>query len=186
MIFFIADMYLGNEAIIKMCDRPFEDADEMDMFIIEMWNGKVSENDTVYIIGDMFHGHKDPESVLRELKGKKILITDDPDGMGINKLDYSKYFLSVGSFAKIPDGKRRLILCHYPLLTWRDEEERFMIHGYIRNNTDMKYWPFIKNNPRILNAGVDINGFSPVTFEQLRINNECFKEGLRLSCSDYI
>ncbi len=55
-----------------------------------------------------------------------------------------------------------------------------MVHGHVHNRTGTEYWPLIKNNPRILNAGVDVNGFSPVTFEQMLVNNECFKEGLRI------
>ena len=50
-----------------------------------------------------------------------------------------------------------------------------MIHGHIHNNTNQPYWPVIKNNPRLLNAGADINGFEPVSFDEMLANNECFK-----------
>ena len=172
MIFFIADTHFGHRSIVDLCRRPFESVDEMDMFMLEAWNGKVGGNDTVYIIGDLFYRHRDPESVLRQLKGKKRLI--------VGKLDASKYFLSVDSYAEVSDGKRKLVLCHYPLMTWKHELKSYMVHGHIHNNRDREYWTLIKNNPRLLNAGVDVNGFWPVTFEQLVINNECFKEGLEL------
>lgn len=52
-----------------------------------------------------------------------------------------------------------------------------MIHGHIHNNTNQPYWPTIKNNPRLLNAGADINGFEPVSFDEMLANNESFKTG---------
>ena len=179
MIYFIADAHFGHSAIIKLCSRPFENADEMDMFMVDMWNSKVSRNDTVYIIGDLFYKHKNSESILSQLKGKKKLIIGNHDGGWMNTVDLSKYFVSVDSFAEVSDGKRNLVLCHYPLMSWKREQKSYMVHGHIHNNTDAAYWPIIKNNPRILNAGVEIIGFWPVSFDEMLINNECFKEGLR-------
>lgn len=117
MIYFIADAHFGHSAIIKLCSRPFENADEMDMFMVDMWNSKVSRNDTVYIIGDLFYKHKNSESILSQLKGKKKLIIGNHDGGWMNKVDVSKYFVSVDSFAEVSDGKRNLVLCHYPLMS---------------------------------------------------------------------
>ena len=57
MTYFIADTHFGHSGIISLCDRPFANADEMDMFMVEMWNNKISGNDTVYIVGDMFYKH---------------------------------------------------------------------------------------------------------------------------------
>ena len=36
-------------------------------------------------------------------------------------------------------------------------------------------WQFICLSPRLLNAGVDVNGYVPVTFDELVTNNEMFK-----------
>ena len=180
MTFFTADTHFGHTAIIDMCGRPFDDADDMDSFTIDMWNSKVNGNDTVYIVGDMFYRHKDPESVLIQLKGKKRLIIGNHDASWMKKVDCSKYFITVSRFDEVSDGKHGLVLCHYPLMTWEHPKKNYMIHGHIHNNTDMSFWPVIRDNPRLLNAGVDVNGFWPVTFEELVINNECFKEGLRI------
>ena len=180
MVYYIADTHFGHTGIIDLCHRPFESVDEMEMIIIESWNGKVGRNDTVYIIGDLFYRHEDPESVLRQLGGKKRLIIGNRDGAWLKKLDPSRFFLSVDSFAEVSDGKRKLVLCHYPLMTWNHELQSYMVHGHIHNNRDLECWPLIKNNPRLLNAGVDVNGFWPVTFEEMVINNECFKEGLEI------
>lgn len=53
MFFFIADTHFGHGAIIDLCHRPFKCVEEMDGYMIERWNKKVSPVDTVYIIGDL-------------------------------------------------------------------------------------------------------------------------------------
>lgn len=175
MVFYISDTHFGHKAIIDLCKRPFKSIDEMDSYIIEAWNSKVRGNDTVYIVGDMFYKHQDPESVLKKLKGKKHLIKGNHDATWANKYDCSRYFQSVDSFVEISDGKRNIVLCHYPMMTWNRPQKSYMIHGHVHNRTELEYWTLIKNNPRILNAGVDVNGFCPVTFEQMEINNNRFK-----------
>ena len=46
-----------------------------------------------------------------------------------------------------------------------------MILGHIHENTNAQYWPLLQNNSNILNAGVDINCFTPVPFEAMLENN---------------
>ena len=51
-----------------------------------------------------------------------------------------------------------------------------MIHGHIHNNTDAEYFELLRSMPNILNAGIDINNFKPVTFNELLKNNQKIKE----------
>ena len=53
----------------------------------------------------------------------------------------------------------------------------YIVYGHIRNNTNVDFWLMIRVNPRMLNAGVDINGFVPVTLDETIGNNERFKAG---------
>lgn len=46
----------------------------------------------------------------------------------------------------------------------------------IHNNRNDSYWPLLLQMPHALNAGVDVNGFAPVTFNELVENNRIFKE----------
>ena len=66
VFFFMADTHFGHGAIIDLCHRPFQCVEEMDGYMIERWNKKVSPNDIVYIVGDLFYKHKEPEKVLRQ------------------------------------------------------------------------------------------------------------------------
>lgn len=52
MIYYTADLHFGHANIIKLCHRPFASIEEMDEKLIEKWNNKVKNGDTVYIVGD--------------------------------------------------------------------------------------------------------------------------------------
>ena len=176
MIFFTADTHFGHKNILKLCNRPFEMIEEMNETLIENWNHRVSGMDTVYIVGDMFFRCSDAEAILRRLKGKKRLIVGNHDSSWMNKVDLNRYFVNVDRLREISDGKHALTLCHYPLLTWNHAKKSYMIHGHIHADTSADYFPLICNRSNVLNAGVDINGFMPVSFDELFQNNEQFKD----------
>ncbi len=50
--FVVSDTHFSHKNIIKYCDRPFKDIDEMNNFMIEQWNSVVSKDDIVYHLGD--------------------------------------------------------------------------------------------------------------------------------------
>lgn len=51
----------------------------------------------------------------------------------------------------------------------------YMIHGHIHADTSADFWPLIQRRDHVLNAGVDLNGYRPVTFDELVENNRKFK-----------
>lgn len=175
MIFFTADTHFGHYNVIRLCNRPFAGLDEMNETMISNWNERVNANDTVYIIGDMFYRCREPESILKRLRGKKHLIVGNHDSSWMKEVDMGKYFKSVNLMLEMSDGARSLVLCHYPLLTWRREDRSYMIHGHIHNKTHLDFWPLVAARENLLNAGADINAFRPVTFGELLKNNADFK-----------
>lgn len=179
MIYFTSDLHLGHSNVLKLCNRPFETIEEMDEKIIENWNKKVTNADTVYILGDvMFRNKKAPEEYLSRLKGKKHLIRGNHDRTWMKKVDIDKYFLSNENLAFMSDGKHRITMCHYPMMSWPHmSTDGYMIHGHIHANTNADYWPLIEKTKYMLNAGMDINGFVPVTFDEMLQNNEEHKAG---------
>jgi calcineurin-like phosphoesterase family protein len=175
MIYFIADPHFGHENILKLTGRPFASIEEMNEAMIAAWNERVTGTDTVYIVGDLFFRCADPEAILRRLKGRKRLIVGNHDSSWMDKVDLNRYFVSVDDLLVTTDGTRQLTLCHYPLLSWKHQLKSYMIHGHIHTKTDDDFFPLIAARERILNAGADINGLRPVTFEELVANNEAFK-----------
>ncbi len=179
MIFFTADLHIGHKNIIKLCQRPFASLEEMDETLISNWNHVVTNGDTVYIIGDlMFRTQAHPVNVLKRLKGKKHLIVGNHDKTWLNKISADDYFKSIERYSEISDGKRKLALCHYPMMSWGGiGKGSCLVHGHIHNNRDAAYWPLLASMDQALNASVEINQYQPVSFEQLQLNNELFKAG---------
>ena len=48
--FYISDLHIGHENILRFDNRPFADVSEMNNKLIENWNARVHSNDTVYIL----------------------------------------------------------------------------------------------------------------------------------------
>lgn len=176
MVYFTGDTHFGHENVIHFCDRPFSSVEEMDTAMIDLWNGRVHKNDTVYVLGDMFFRCDYAEEILRKLKGKKYLIAGNHDNSWLKKFDASRYFEDITKFLETSDGQHRLVLCHRPLVSWDHERRAYMVHGHIHNDTRADFWPLLCGRERALNAGVDINGFQPVTLEELLANNIAFKK----------
>ena len=47
--FYISDLHIGHENILRFDNRPFADVNEMNNKLIENWNARVRSDDTVYI-----------------------------------------------------------------------------------------------------------------------------------------
>lgn len=86
-------------------------------------------------------------------------------------------FYEVAPLLEIKDEERLVTLCHYPMMAWRNSKRNssWLIHGHIHNNVQDEYWPLLTTMDRALNAGVDINDFMPVTFDELIKNNQKWK-----------
>jgi len=80
MIYFTSDQHFGHKNIITYSNRPFENEREMDNYIINKYNERVSPDDTVYHLGD-FGICEDwrKREILVQLNGKKILVLGNHD-----------------------------------------------------------------------------------------------------------
>ncbi len=176
MIFFTSDLHLGHNNIIKHCNRPFSSVEEMDETLIVNWNSRVGDGDSVYILGDlMFRNTVPPDEYLRRLKGKKHLIVGNHDRYWMKDADLDKYFCSIDNLLYMTTGKEQCVLCHYPMMTWPHVHRSYMVFGHIHNNTDQAFWRLIEQSEVMFNAGVDVNYFFPVTFDEMVANNIEFK-----------
>lgn len=176
MTYFTSDQHFGHFNIIRLSRRPFATVEEMDNALLSRWNAKVNDDDTVYILGDLFFRAATVEPILKELKGHKNLILGNHDGSWTKRVDLARYFESVQTLKEVNVDGRLLTLCHYPMLSYPEARRGYMIYGHIHNNVGDDYWPLIQRRPRMLNAGVDVNDFGPVTFDELLVNNRRFNQ----------
>ena len=79
-IYVISDTHFNHNNIIKYCNRPFKDVQEMNETLISNWNNTVDNTDIVYMLGDFCLGPADCIAPLvQRLNGHKILITGNHD-----------------------------------------------------------------------------------------------------------
>ena len=176
MNYYISDTHFGHNNVIKFDHRPFSDADEMDCAMIHLWNDKVTNKDNVYILGDFcFRSSKDPVWYLRQLKGKKHLIQGNHDQITLKNQEAMSHFLTVDKMLFVQDNKHKLVLCHFPIAEWNGfYKGAWHIYGHIHSRMDGS-GEYMRRQKRALNAGCMINGYAPVTLEELIENNHVWK-----------
>lgn len=85
----LSDTHFGHSNIIKYCNRPFSNADEMDKVMIQNWKDTVKEGDIIWHLGDVaMCGMKDKDklsTLIHSLPGYKKLILGNHDHSDINR-----------------------------------------------------------------------------------------------------
>lgn len=157
---YTADPHFGHENIITYCNRPFRDADEMDAAILANYADCVAPDDDFWIIGDFGFGGIPRAAFLRSvfdrLPGRKHLIVGNHDGKATLGLPWA----SVSQLTEFKDGGQRVVLCHYPMITWNGARYgAIQIFGHVHDN-----WLGTRNS---VNAGVDVWDFKPVRIQDL-------------------
>lgn len=111
-VFVCADLHFSHSNIIKYENRPFKDKDDMNEQLIKNWNSVVSDEDTVYVLGDVaFCSKVQAQALISRLNGKKYLIMGNHDRAKSFKYWQEVGFDFVSPFPIIVDG---CILRHEP------------------------------------------------------------------------
>jgi calcineurin-like phosphoesterase family protein len=181
-VFFTADLHFGHSGIITFCDRPFGDVSEMNKTLISNWNSRISNDDHVYIVGDLFYGGRDASgqneaiSIVRKLNGILHLIAGNHDFPYLKNMEYHYLFADVDELRYLKHDGEDIFLCHYPMAEWSGYYRgSWHIYGHIHNAKNTAY-QYMKSQENALNACVDICNFMPVTFQELKTYNKLFKE----------
>lgn len=168
--FFTADLHFGHANIIKFCQRPWKTVEEMDAGLIERWNEVVTEQDEVWILGDVaMTGWRQALSNVSLLAGRKHLIVGNHDAKLIAK-PFKSAFDTIEQLKtiRVPDedapGKRQhVVLCHYPLAVWdRSHHGTFHLHGHCHASMMRPVYG------RRVDVGVDAWDYAPVSYSRIK------------------
>lgn len=134
--FYISDLPLGHKNAIEFDNRPFGDLQEMQDTIIKNWNGVVGNDDSVYILGDMFWNNSEAPAILEILKGNKFLVLGNHDRINSQM---SRHFIWVKDYAEIKDNGKHVVLCRYPIGHWRNADHcTIHLYGHIHAGRDTR------------------------------------------------
>ena len=157
-VFFIADTHFHHKNIIKYCNRPFENAYQMNKALIKNWNLRVSKEDTVYVLGDFaFCGSEELKKLVRKLNGTKYLI------LGNHDKGYQRY-LDAG-FKKVYDCPIIIdnfwILSHKPMFV-NESMPYVNIFGHVHDNPT-----YASYGPNFFCVSADRINFTPISFKEI-------------------
>ena len=166
-IFYTSDIHFGHANVIKYSKRPFDSVEEMNEALIKIWNSKVSDLDTVYILGDMFNKiDKSPEIYLKRLNGKKILIKGNHEDWLKDK-NLEKYFDGIYDYLEIKDAGRDVVLFHFPMIEWNNKNKGTIhLYGHVHNMRSKESF-HIYEKETAFNVGVDVNDLEPCTLDEI-------------------
>lgn len=128
-IFFTSDLHFGHRNAIRFCNRPCEDVKDMENKIIERWNGKITENDHVFVLGDLFWfgDSREVKRVLKRLQAKKIyIVPGNHDRYETlekmteldNRVVVLPLIVNLDVWNADQNTHHKFVLSHYPLMTW--------------------------------------------------------------------
>ena len=155
-MFFSADWHLGHANVIKFCNRPYKDVDEMDEAIISNCNSVVTPKDILHMIGDF--SWKDPTNYLRRINCPVILIAGGHDYRWRNKFDS---FRQVFDSRTIEVQGQTIVLSHFCYRVWNKSHYNSW-HLYGHNHGKLE--PIGKS----WDVGIDANNWGPpLSLEQI-------------------
>lgn len=134
MNYYISDLHLLHENVLRFDNRPFETIENMQETIVNNWNRKVTNGDTVYILGDVsMRGKKeDLISLVATLKGRKVLVKGNHDD--VSDYRYQQLYYEIVDYKEIHDavdGQTMIWFCaiiqYLAGRRWEEESFCFMV-----------------------------------------------------------
>lgn len=178
MIFFTADEHYYHRNIIRYCNRPFKDLNEMHKTFIELHNEVVSPSDTVFHVGDFAmvgkNQHEMITAILKKLNGTHHLILGNHDkikpftyvnaGFTSVHTSYEIDLPYLKRFSLFPQqrslGYEKLILNHDPSV-YCICKNTILVCGHI--HTLFK----VMKDKKVINVGVDMWDYQPLSLTKL-------------------
>lgn len=152
-----------------MAQRPFETVEEMNAALIAKWNGRVSQKDEVYILGDITLNDTAgyAMNLLRQLNGRKYLVRGNHDKF-VDKIAFDlRLFEWVKDYHSFYDQKRKFVLFHYPIAEWDGfYRGAIHLHGHQHNKPEYNI-ANAKKGLLFYDVGVDANDMAPVSIEEI-------------------
>lgn len=149
MNYYISDLHLFHKNVTKegsdFDGRPYKTLEEMHEDIKNRWNRKITNGDTVYILGDVSMRGKWEEliALVSTLKGHKILIRGNHDDTSDQR--YQKLYDEICDYKEIKDRLEKetvhLVLSHYPILMWKNQHRGWiLLYGHLHNSGEYHYF----------------------------------------------
>jgi calcineurin-like phosphoesterase family protein len=169
--FFVSDYHFFHSNIIKYCDRPFDDVYKMNSTIIRNHNQRVSDDDTVYFLGDFgffasrnkaINGEGEPynpEEMLSKMNGKNWYFIQGNHDKSSNK------FKPKADTIILNQHGLRIQLIHDPQYAKIDYD--LILCGHVHNYFKVKELFYNGQSRLIINCSVDVWDYNPIKLDEI-------------------
>lgn len=169
-IYFTSDLHFCHDREFLYKPRGFKNIEEMNETIIKNWNSVVSNDDLVYILGDlMLKDNAKGIEYINNLKGNKHIILGNHDTDSRVEL----YKSEIKNLQGIDYAKRLryngycFFLTHYPCLTGNLEKENakqctISLFGHTHSKAK-----FYEDRPYMYNVALDAHDCTPVEITKI-------------------
>lgn len=172
-VFFTSDPHFNHFNVIKYCNRPFANVDEMDAKMIADWNKIVGDRDTVYMLGDFTMQRAksilDVMDLLKKLNGTIHVVFGNHDDKkmwyAIAALMPHKVVIE-GERVEINIQGQDIALCHYSHQVWnRSHFGAWHLFGHSHNT--------LPGIGKSMDVGVDAKyalhyNWAPFSFDEIK------------------
>ena len=166
-IFVTSDLHLGHDREFIWGARGYKNVHEMNEKQIENFNSVVTDEDEVWILGDLVLGDIDTGlELLKRLKGKIHVCLGNHDSVRREQA-YRDMGWDVQLCAKLKYKKLSFYLSHYPTMTHNlDEKEIWQVvinlYGHTHQTTN-----FYHDDPWMYHIGLDSHNGFPICLDDI-------------------
>ncbi len=154
MYFFTADEHYFHSKIIKYCNRPFDDVDQMNSAMIDNHNKIVKSNDITIHAGDFSFGDKQKtRTIIKQLNGDHVFI------MGCHDRWLKGNSTIPQIWSKRINGQL-IVVCHYAMKVWKASHyNSWHLFGHSHGK--------LPSEGKTCDIGVDTSNFYPYSQEDI-------------------
>jgi len=157
-IFLTSNQQFGRNGAIDTYKRPFSSVNEMNFELIDRWNSVVSEDDTVYVLGNFAWDPESAELAVKALHGNIIFLNGEYDNAIeeiIEVIGSDDFSFLYNAIEEVPEAN--VVLSYWPLMDWPEKDKgTYSVIGY----PDKKYQT--NHKTKIINCACDFWDFKPI------------------------
>jgi calcineurin-like phosphoesterase family protein len=166
--FFTADTHFDDTYAIQYFNRPFQSVEEMNVVMVERWNNVVTEEDTVYHLGDFtLDDIRHFAKWAEQLNGNINILPGSHDNLWLRDFARSENVQVIAPLVSLEfpelstgNGTQVIVLCHYSMQVWdRSNQGSWHLFGHSHGK--------LKGIGLSFDVGVDCTEFRPLSLEQI-------------------
>lgn len=155
-VYVTSDLHFHHKNILTFNSntRPYQSVEHMNASMISEWNNTVTDEDTVYILGDVgLCSQRKAIDVMEALSGNKILIEGNHDNYFVQNRHFARCFTEIHQYLEIKHNKHKICMFHFPILEWNGCH-----HGSVQLHGHLHGAPSGLERYRVRDVGMDATG----------------------------